>query len=272
MLAPHQYAIPQGSLIVVTGANGYIGSHVVNILLQLGYKVQDICFESEYGEGRFEAVVIPELGDAAAWEGKLDDVAGVVHLAFDLSFAAAVADIIPHAKNSILHLLDATRKQDAVKRFVLTSSALHWNEISVKAAWDSSTPPIKQGFHAYVAAKVEQEKVAWEWYGRILHPEVFGSSIRLVRKLLEGDDLIMRLFSPQWFVNVEDAARLHVIALLHPTVKDERIFAFASPKLRHENNRIPNPPENEGHDLSDVVPNGWKGLEESLADGIVDLE
>lgn len=97
----------------------------------------------------------------------------------------------------------------------------------------------------------------------------------------------------EWFVNVEDCARLHVVALLDPDVKSERIFAFASPfnwtdivgifrKLRLDNELLPDPPANEGRDLSEIVlaPRaeqllksffgcaGWVGLQQSLADGI----
>lgn len=38
-------------------------------------------------------------------------------------------------------------------------------------------------------------------------------------------DSIKRI-PPQYYVNVQDTARLHVIALANPTVKDERVFAF----------------------------------------------
>jgi hypothetical protein len=34
-----QFAIPKGSRVVVTGANGFIASHVVKQLLENGYKV-----------------------------------------------------------------------------------------------------------------------------------------------------------------------------------------------------------------------------------------
>jgi hypothetical protein len=97
----------------------------------------------------------------------------------------------------------------------------------------------------------------------------------------------------EWYINVTDVARIHAIALLDPNVKSERLFAFAAAyrwtdvvailrKLRPENKSIPNPPENELSDLSDVVPakraesllksffgrDGWVGLEESLREGI----
>jgi hypothetical protein len=97
----------------------------------------------------------------------------------------------------------------------------------------------------------------------------------------------------EWFVDVEDDARIHVAALLDPTINLERIFAFASPqnwtdvigilrKLRPDNKLIPDPPKDEGRDLTEVIPSrraeellrsffgkeGWTSLEDSIAAGI----
>jgi NmrA-like family len=86
IMAP-RYIIPRGSLILVTGANGYIASHVVNILLELGFKVRGTVraakpwlsgfFEQKYGKGRFESVVVPALEDEDAWSKIAENVSGV---------------------------------------------------------------------------------------------------------------------------------------------------------------------------------------------------
>lgn len=95
---------------------------------------------------------------------------------------------------------------------------------------------------------------------------------------------------------MQDVARLHAIALLAPAIHDERIFAFAGSynwtevigilqKLR-PNKQLPEPPENEGRDITDIRPAkkaeawlkeyfgrpGWISLEDALADGIADIE
>ncbi|KAJ6191294.1 aldehyde reductase II [Penicillium mononematosum] len=41
-------------------------------------------------------------------------------------------------------------------------------------------------------------------------------------------------FPPFFFVDVEDVARLHIAALLHPEVANERLFAFAGPFNRND--------------------------------------
>lgn len=80
--------IPKGSTVLVTGANGYIGSHVVDQLLLAGYKVrgtvrdatkakwtQDL-FEKRYGTGKFESVVVPDM----TVDGAYDEAAKGVQL------------------------------------------------------------------------------------------------------------------------------------------------------------------------------------------------
>ncbi|KAL3470491.1 NAD(P)-binding protein [Aspergillus californicus] len=339
MLSSSDYALLPGSLILVTGANGYIASHVIDILLSKGYNVRgtirnekpwlDKYFSEKYGSGRFESVIVPALDDSASWDnGNLDNVAGVLHIASDLSFRSNPSDVIPWMREATIHLLEAAERQKTVKRFVITSSAAAviipvahtngisvdettWNERSVKAAWDDSTPATDRPYHIYAAAKIAQERAAWEFvkekqpgfelnvvipnsaYGRILLPEITNSSMHKIGTVLMGNDRIVRSFCPQWFVNVEDVARLHVIALLDPAVKGERIFGFASRfnwtdiisimrKLRPDNRVIPNPPENEGRDQNVIVcasraegllreffdQPGWITLEQSIADGI----
>ncbi|RAL15804.1 NAD(P)-binding protein [Aspergillus homomorphus CBS 101889] len=335
------YVIPQGSLILVTGANGYIASHAVNILLQRGYKVRgtvrtakpwlDRHFTNNYGGSLFESITLPTLDDPAACRRAMQGVSGVLHIASDMSFSSDPNAVIPWVKRATVNLLEAAASQPSVKRFVLTSSSTAallptpgdagirvdentWNGISVKAAWDASTSPATRAYHIYSAAKTEQEHESWRWvreqkprfefnavvpnsnFGRILHPQISGSSMIRVRNILCGDGSVMKEFPPQWYVNVEDTARLHVIALLCPSVKGERIFAFASEfnwtdvvdilrKLRPENALIPDPPANEGRDLSDIVLSrrarqllhefygqpDWVSLEETIAAGIEDM-
>lgn len=89
-MAVKNYVIPPGSKILVTGANGYIASHVCDILLDLGYKVRgtvrsekawlDLFFERKYGPGRFETVTVPSLASEDAWKEILRGVSGIALL------------------------------------------------------------------------------------------------------------------------------------------------------------------------------------------------
>ena len=88
-------ALPKGRLILVTGANGYIGSHVVDQLLKLGYNVRgtirnekpwvEILFSKrrrEHGSsaGVFEAVVIEDIAKQGAFNHVIEGVSGIVHV------------------------------------------------------------------------------------------------------------------------------------------------------------------------------------------------
>ena len=89
-MAVKNYVIPPGSKILVTGANGYIASHVCDILLDLGYNVRgtvrsekawlDLFFERKYGPGRFETVTVPSLASEDAWKEILRGVSGIALL------------------------------------------------------------------------------------------------------------------------------------------------------------------------------------------------
>lgn len=95
---PSQYALPRGSRILVTGANGYISTHVADQLLGLGlgYSVRGTLrtekpwlneyFLNKYGKGRFETVVI-SLQNKDEVDRALDGVDGLIHLVLSTSYS-----------------------------------------------------------------------------------------------------------------------------------------------------------------------------------------
>lgn len=73
-------AIPKESIILVTGVNGYIGSHTADQLLSLGYKVRGTVrdatksqwaqqlFDEKYGKGKFELFVVSDIAVDGAFD------------------------------------------------------------------------------------------------------------------------------------------------------------------------------------------------------------
>lgn len=65
--------LPTGSLVLVTGANGYIGSHIDDQLLKAGYRVRGTVrdleksawvtelFDARHGKGKFELVKVADF-------------------------------------------------------------------------------------------------------------------------------------------------------------------------------------------------------------------
>ncbi|EAS28164.2 uncharacterized protein CIMG_09368 [Coccidioides immitis RS] len=287
-------------------------------------------FKSKHGPGRFESVVIPRLEDDDSLNTCMQDISGIVHVASDMTMASDPNKVIPPVVSATLNVMKAAQQAGTVKRVVLTSSMCavgfpkfngevvtfdteKWNDEAVKAAWDENSPAELMPMIVYGASKAEGERAAWNWvkenkpnfsfnsvlpnvnFGRILHPEIGGTMMKITRDLLDGNTLVMNI-PPQWRIDVEDDARLHAAALLDPDVVSERIFGVASPfnwtdvigilqKLRPNNKKIPDPPENEPRDLTNMAPakraeellqsffgKGWTGIEESLAAGIAGHE
>ncbi len=81
--------IAPGETILVTGANGYIATHIVDVLLEQGYNVRGTVraekpwlndlFDQKYGKGRFETRIVKVLEEETAFEGVLKDVSGIIH-------------------------------------------------------------------------------------------------------------------------------------------------------------------------------------------------
>ena len=78
--------------MLITGVSGFIASHTANQFLEAGYRVrgtvQDIeeskwmyeLFDSKYGSGKFEAVVVPDMATSGAFDEAVKGVDGVVHM------------------------------------------------------------------------------------------------------------------------------------------------------------------------------------------------
>jgi len=82
-------AIPKGSIVLVTGVNGFIGSHVADQLMEAGYrvrgttrhvsKVQELSalWKQKFGKGIFEVYTVEDM----AKEGAFDDaVKGIINI------------------------------------------------------------------------------------------------------------------------------------------------------------------------------------------------
>jgi nucleoside-diphosphate-sugar epimerase len=132
--------------------------------------------------------------------------------------------------------------------------------------------------------------------GTVLRPngEDSSSTATWLIKLARGDASIMDVMTPQWFVNVQDTARLHVAALLDPTCNGERIFAFAAPFNANDvlaalrklfpQHKFPDDSPNQGRDITQIPTEdaealltkhygkGFTGLEESIKETFASIK
>lgn len=192
-----------------------------------------------------------------------------------------------------------------------------WNDDAIKAAW---APPLYEGVQrkldVYSASKTQGEQAAWEFIkstdgsgivlntvlpnanmGEILSIQHQGypSTMGWIKALwggFSGDgEQDLRENPPQYYINVDDNAAVHVAALIFDDVKNERLFTFAHPyswntlleifRRRYPQRKFIDDIENIGEDKSIVANNraeellkrltghGWTGLEDSIK-GVTD--
>lgn len=246
-------AIPKESIVLVTGVNGYIGSHTADQLLSLGYKVRGTVrdatksqwaqqlFDKKYGKGKFELFVVSDIAIDGAFDeavkgmtlrtsspqhnfltGSISPgVAGISHMASDLSFSPDPNVVIPPTIASTVGILKSAAKEPSVKRVVYTSSSTAqafptpntvfeitsdtWNEPASKLAWAPAPYTSDRALPVYAASKVEAERAAWKFveenkpgfefstvlpagnFGPALHEGQSSPTLGWIQTLIKGD-------------------------------------------------------------------------------------
>lgn len=188
--APHG----DGRLVAVTGASGYLGSHLVERLCREGYRVRGVVRDP----GRAEKVGhLAKLTEGAAHP--LELVAGdllrpgshdaafqgceaVFHLASSVRLQAKdpQAEIVDVAVRGTRNVLESARKAGTVKTVVLTSSVAAVtghdqpkDHVFTEEDWNRTST---LGDDPYPLAKTLGERAAWDFHAAL--PE--GERFRLV--------------------------------------------------------------------------------------------
>lgn len=183
--------LPPGSLVLITGANGFLGSHICDQLLLAGYRVRGTVrdtekqawlveyFDKKHGKGKFELAHVPDFTADGCLDEAIKGCAAIAHTASDLSFSPDPNEIITPVIKATQRALEAAMKEPGIKSFVLTSSStaatkanpdkkFHidrntWNEEEVKTAW--APPPYTRDrvWAVYGASKTQGEQAAWQF-------------------------------------------------------------------------------------------------------------
>ena len=185
--------LPKDSWVLVTGAAGYVGSHVVVQFLQRGYRVRgtardihksawllDHALMRDYAKsGAFELVEVPDMTSPHAFDEALKDISVVMHIATINTLDPDPSQVVVPSVAAILSLLQAAAREPTVQRFVFTASSFDaafpapnvdleisrdtWNDLVVQMS--SSPPPYdeRRGLMTYMASKVEAHKALWRF-------------------------------------------------------------------------------------------------------------
>jgi nucleoside-diphosphate-sugar epimerase len=274
--------------------------------------------------GQYTQVSLPDVNDKSAFGAAIKDVAGIAHIAANIQLTPNPEPYIPDTIEEILNLLKTAESEASVKAVVFTSSSMagvewdakgtiskdKYSEGFINQAWDPSFTDPSKAFLVYAAAKAQAEKAAWKYvaeeephftlntvlpscnmgpslvYEKQGHPSTSG----WVKGLFDGNLGAALGVPPQYFIDVRDAAKLHVAALLDPETSSERLWGFAEPynwntvlaafrKIWPEKKFLE---DLEGLGWMEIVPptesalrvlrnvygqEGWIGLEKTLRDG-----
>lgn len=187
--------IPVGSTILVTAANSLIGSHVVDQLLAVGYRVRgtvrtpskcgwmEPLYTRRHGAGRFEMIQVADFHLPGAWDAAIQGVAGIAHVAGGVDLMVQDFEEVGKRELTELHLplLEAAKREPSVRSFAYTSSAWaawmpdvdkqekltewSWNERALELA-RSDAPRSEKGITPFMALKTQLEQDIWEWVKR----------------------------------------------------------------------------------------------------------
>jgi dTDP-glucose 4,6-dehydratase len=177
-----------GRHVLVTGAAGFIGSHLVERLLGLGADVTAFVRytsrpSSEVGHidlaplnSRVRAVVTGDLAaPSAVDEIEKLGVEVVFHLAADAWVTRSLVspvDVVTNNVQSTLHVLHAARRSERIRRVVITSSSEIYG--SAQTARVAESHPLEPT-SPYAASKVACDRLASAWH------TTFGTPVAIIR-------------------------------------------------------------------------------------------
>ncbi|KAJ6535063.1 hypothetical protein B0H19DRAFT_1184841 [Mycena capillaripes] len=242
-------------LIFVTGASGFLGSHVILQLLEKGYRVRAAArggkadhLQSSYASygDRFAVVKIADIAHDQFPEA-LVGVDGILHLASPLPGRAEPAAMLQAAVEGTLNVI-VQGENAGVKRFVVTSSTASvdnpensftdqdWNPVTREMALTGGNEMV-----TYSASKKFAEMALWEWTEKHPHVEVtslnapffygpFTSHFSLPAPdygAISTDLIIYNLLFPDGvsppgthYIDVRDVAQAHIRALNSPPMAE----------------------------------------------------
>lgn len=176
-------------MVLVTGANGYIGARTVEAFLDAGYSVRGAVRSQSAGQGlqnalskavsagRLELVQVPDITVSGAYDDAVKGVTAIAHLASPVSFNFTDSEyVVGTAVNSVKSILASANKETGIKHCVFMSSIVAiisekpQGHIFTEADWNDAAPKAvaEQGDAAtgrqiYGASKTLAERAFWSF-------------------------------------------------------------------------------------------------------------
>lgn len=220
--------------VLVTGASGFIGSHVVMELSKRGYSVRagmrDLDYSNIFSDLENVECVKMDLFDVDSLKNAVRGCDDVIHCAASLYIGAkdVKAEVVDP---SVIGVENLCSVMVDVKRIVHTSSVaairstkFENGKIFTNLDWCEDATP---SYNSYGFAKAEAEKKIRAWakgrdlrlvtihpsivFGPILHNKHMNGSMSYLKHFVKGPPFILDIHIN--FVDVRDVAKAHVNAL-----------------------------------------------------------
>jgi len=232
-------------IVVVTGATGFIASHIITFLLKEGFTVRGTVRDAKDTKKTEFLKKLDTDGRLSFYsanlieEGSFDEaIKGsdyVIHTAspYTLNAKDPEKDLVDPAIRGTLTVLESCSKTDSVKRVVLTSSLAAItdspdnNHIYTEKDWNNESSLSRNPY--YYSKKVAEEK-AWNFMktrnppfslivmnpflvtGPELNPDSINTTTQMFVNIFTGK--FPGIFSLGWgFVDVRDVAKAHILAM-----------------------------------------------------------
>lgn len=163
--------------VLVTGGAGFIGSHVVDRLLELGNEVI-VVFDknkpSKLAHREHEVSwVHGDIRDYQQCVKAVKDIEGVIHLAALINVDESIQTPLPFYETNVqgtMNLLEAIRHEPSVKKFVCMSSfEVYGNVLDGKAGEDRTLCDPRS---PYASSKYAAERYCLSYYATCKKPEI----------------------------------------------------------------------------------------------------
>jgi dihydroflavonol-4-reductase len=257
MSAPGSPATPVTvAPVCVTGASGFIATHIVRDLLARGYRVRgtvrnpgrtaDLAFlRGLPGAAERLELVEGELTDPKGWDAAVDGCEYVMHTAspYRIDVEDPRRDLVEPAVRGTRHVLDACLWA-GVKRVILTSSMAAITDepdscrVLTEADWNTKSSLAR---NPYYFSKVLAESEAWKMVNEenapfelvVINPfMVIGPALSPVKNTSTqlfvdiGRGVYPGVLALSWgFVDVRDVAEAHVRAMESPAASGRYLCA-----------------------------------------------
>lgn len=249
-------------IILVTGATGFIASHVTAGLLKQGYSVRGTVRNKVKGERIVEALsangvdtsrlelIEANLDSDAGWKDAVQDCRYVQHIAspFPLEAPSNREALVPAARAGAMRVVEQALGAGA-ELVVMTSSMVSMMGQAGRGDYmlvkeDDWSDPDWRPLTAYPVSKTRAEKAVWNYAethnvkekitticpGLVFGPDSFdnsGASLAIIKAMFTGRMPMMpRIAYP--IVDVRDCASLHIKAMTAPKAGGRRLMAASN--------------------------------------------